>query len=269
MENFKSFDLQMKILKSFGLMPNQQHSDDVRGWIQHLFLIDIIMLLNSVTLWNADNIFELSVLLTEFVSMLLLCFKSFCIIMKRKEIAKVIEELNELLIECGELNMFDNAKFEARMRKYHKMNIFYWVFGLTSAASAVSIPLLNCQSQPYVVAFKIWFPFDYEESFFWFVCVAIYESFCVTAGCILIISIDFFPLFFMTAISGIIDELNEKLSSVKDTSELVNCIKFHIKVKDLVRAVEDAFSSIIFAQYYVSSVAICTTTFVLSMVSAF
>lgn len=113
-----------------------------------------------------------------------------------------------------------------------------------------------------------------ELSFFIAAIYTLVDSFIC---CSINLSLDSMPVIFMSYAIAMLNQLSQRLEKIGEDQnvkandprylkELIDCVKLHIKIKDLTQNIEKHFSVIILIQGLMSSIIFCTIMYNLSMV---
>lgn len=217
------------------------------GYLLQLIFIDIYFVCQIIFVINADNLadfIEAFALLTTYLTLIFKCLNFFC---KLKEIKKSLEFLTSVLNETSRQESGNYVKSQVKfVFKIYKM---FWATAIFTCCSGAFVPIFS-HKMPY----KVWFPFStsYGGVGFWLASYyLVFNSFVVSA---IDMALDVLPCIFISFIVGMLEELSERLSTIKNQKELIKCIGIHKNLKKLVDDVEKNFSTTIFAQGLMSSV---------------
>lgn len=149
--------------------------------------------------------------------------------------------------------------------------IFYSV-SLTSLATFINHKLTH----------KV-FKDDIIDTEFKFYLIATHNAVGSIIGCSINLALDCLPVIFMSCAVAMVNGLSRKIEKIgheiqkpgkkidnqenRHVKELVECVEIHLKVKKFTQNIEEHFSTIILVQGLMSSVILCTTVYLLSMVN--
>lgn len=259
---FKPFKLCFWVFKTTGMWQDGKQSWTYffLGYLLQLLFIDIYFVCQIIFVFKADNLadfIEAFALLTTYLTLIFKCVNFFY---KLKEIKKSLKFLTSVLNQTTRIDSGNYVKSQVKfIFKIYKM---FWATAIFTCCSGAFVPIFS-RKMPY----KVWFPFStsYGGVGFWVASYyLVFNSFVVSA---IDMAVDVLPCIFMSFIVGLLKELSDRLSTIKNHKELIECIGIHKSLRKLVNDVEDNFSTTIFAQGLMSSVILCTCAFTMSVVS--
>lgn len=267
---FYSLKLPLQILKLMGFCQERDSSWQYRiyGFVTHLIGIEIYLLLQIVYLFKvADSVESFSDCLSVMFTYVALLLKSFIFIYKLQDIKQLIVMLENVIVK-GKFMM--EQELSSRVKQVHRYFKLYWILGLLSCSIGACIPIYY--SNEHKIAYKMWVPFDYVNNLSGFVSISIYQTIFPIWTCGIVASLDMLPIMFLNIITGLLEELIKRFRNIgynerNELNELMDCIELHQDLKQLAHKTENIFSIMIFTQGFNSCFIMCTTAFVLSLVS--
>lgn len=190
---------------------------------------------------------------------------------KTSKIEELMKSLKEIIEYENWIEENGGARLKARIRQIDSIFKAFMITSLTGVFFFCMIPFTTHE-----LPLKLWFPYDHKsnEFLFWF-STSLMLLPAIFSGPITIIS-DTLPMFFLNFITGMLEELSERLSHISKVTkqddeeyskELVKCIKVLQKINALQVEVGEIFGTIIWAQGFISTLVLCTTSFSLTVVS--
>lgn len=261
----KHFKVLIKILKIGGSWPEQylSRSRFVIAFFVHFLLLDLPGALILIKLLRSDGLEDIS----EAVNMLLTYFmvfaKSINLILKMNSVIKLFKTIEALM---NLVKVEDKKRFASQVLRSQKIFKFYYAVALISVATSVLQPFFTGK-----LAVKMWFPYDAEADIISLYPTALFQMFSSMHNCSLCIALDMLPIFFMSYVAMFIEILCDDLLEIGrgGTSKitLVKCVEVQIKIKKIIVNIEEIFSGVLMAQGIMSVVILCTTSFIMTVVS--
>ncbi|CAD7086680.1 unnamed protein product [Hermetia illucens] len=178
------------------------------------------------------------------------------------------------LLNSNESQVYGEEELDIILRanEVAKKLIYIW-FGifLTAGLTALS-PMISFDPK---VPYPIFYP-DWREGPKMFYISCGYQLICVFSASLSNGAIDAFISYFLVVLGGLIDALRWKLSTLKKTEkmddamarrEYLGCISRHKHLLRLASELQSVFSTVTFAQIFLSSVIVCGLLFQLSLLS--
>ncbi|CRK88697.1 CLUMA_CG002373, isoform A [Clunio marinus] len=294
MENF-DFLLPLKVpfqlLKIFGFWfdENASKSYKMYGILLHVILADLFVIGQFVEFFRVDGLFVKTLIIAVSFTFLGASIKTKNVMIVSKKIVEIIADLKEI-IALLDSNVSDLRILKGKSRQVTKFFWVYWIMCLIVISWGSFIPWINYfqnPEPPYKLLYPTWSPFNHEQNIFGFVIVSFYESLTSGVFCGVVVAEDIFPVYFFNIISGMLQELNERISYItkkrensgngestgKRTKhdehfmELLRCVEIHHRIKKVIQKVENIFSAMIVIQGIMSVILICTIAFTLSKMS--
>lgn len=278
------------LLKVFGMNQDQNSSWFYRvyGFVIHVAFIDLFTLFHVFYFFNFEGFQELSDCIGTFLTNFGQFIKTLNFMIKLKTITKLIDNL-EFLVK---LSTYAENKDRIQLKKHMKKVLLVYKFMVVSAVAtcllAGLVPLFN--KQDHKLAYRMYFPgINYTNNDTIFILLALYQMSPVFI-CIITITLDCMPIFFLSLVTGVIEELSDRMEdigrklSIKEIfknpqrivvnqsddeimKELLKCVKIHLKIKKFIEEIQGSFSLVIAVQGILSSIIFCSTAFMLSLVS--
>lgn len=291
MEDFKYFKgnkTQFTLLKVSGLwqVKGVKWFYKIFGLVLHIIGIDLFLGSQIYHAASGNSLMEVADTLSILFTYFLLSAKSYMFVYQVNEIFALYGELKDLILLAEEKFGHPLEKVESRIRQAQTMFQVFWIACLVTCNFGGLFSVITYWSNPnppYKVAYRTWFPFDFENDFKWFVFMGLYQYIDPVFYCGVVGSIDMLPVFFFNAATGLLEELAVHLSNIGKSAEestekeqktedhfhkLLDSIDIHLKIKTLISKTEKIFSSMIFIQGAASLIILCTTAFTLSKVSS-
>jgi len=272
--HIKSVAVPFKILEICGLLQTKDSSKAYKayGSIVHLLAIDGIVFCMFMCLFDVTNIVQLSNLLSIISVYAILSIKSWIFMFQADDALHLMKEIEELIIFSQDSKNSQRLKLKRRTNTVYKVFIFFLSLSLITSTLAALAGLENIEQPPYKLAIQFWFPFDYENNLGLFVAVFAYTFLCSLICCFPNVSINILPSCFLSIISGLLEELNDRLNAIGEDpetayQELLKCIEIHIRIREVLKKVEKLFSPFYFIEGSFVLIILCTTAFGLSTVS--
>ncbi|KAG5683517.1 hypothetical protein PVAND_012791 [Polypedilum vanderplanki] len=281
------FQTPVRILKFFGLWINKKSSIfyKVYGILVHLLFFEIYGFFMTMYLTKSHGL----AIYAEVMSLLPAYFS--CAIKTINFMTRVdeIEELFMMIKNCAKDFEIDR-KFRKDLIEVNWMYKAFWG-GATFSVLLTIVSTLLSQT----ISVRMWFPFEVDTPFrFWI--VVIIQNLNSLSYTAVNMAVVIFPVFFMCYIAGLFELLCKQLESLKEQSslklsvmqkpkipnqtvvivkpkeptnreKLLKCIEIHLKIIELVRKVQKLFSTVIFIEGLISTFVLCTTSFLLTIIS--
>lgn len=261
----KHFEVLIKILKIGGSWPerNLSRCRFVVAFFVHFLLLDLPGALILIKLLGSDGLEDIS----EAVNMLLTYFmvfaKSINLMWNMNRVTKLFKTIGGLM---DLVKIEDKMRFASQVLRSQKIFKFYYAVALVSVATSVLQPFFTGK-----LAVKMWFPYDAEANIISLYPTALFQMFSSIHNCSLCIALDMLPIFFMSYVAMFIEILCDDLEEIGrgETSNktLVKCVEIQIKIKKIIVNIEEIFSGVLMAQGIMSVVILCTTSFIMTVVS--
>lgn len=286
--HLKVLEVPMKILNFFKLWVDKSSPKyhKVFAIVMHLIFVELFLLLQMIRLTQAKNIEEFSLQSAMFPANLSASLRALNFVLKRNKIKAFMKSLNNLLEDKDWLEIQNGEKLKQRTsqaNRVFKVFVAFYAFGMIFATfGTATFPV-------YDLPIAIFFPFDPSYSMVPFYFGLAYELFAILIYSPVSTVFEALPLYFMSFVSGIIEEFSEKLRNFgHENVGLVSCaatsfgaihkqddqnlrqlekyIKVHLKIKALHANINDTFGLVLLAQALISILSICTASFSLVQV---
>lgn len=209
-------------------------------------------------------------------------FKCVNVFVNLKKMKKSFEALESLLILSDTRGEREELRMEVKLC-YKVFKVFRLSVILTCVVAC--FPPFITHQLPY----KVWFPFDSENSEIGFWAAAAIMIFIAPYIMSIDLALDILPVIYISFAIGVITELAGRLEkiglqkvpeslngSTKDDfqrqqeklhyDELVQCTKIHAEIKNYINRVERNFVAVLMIQGMLSSIILCTTAFTMAIV---
>lgn len=251
---------------------------------KHMFFVDfslISTLMYFTTFKDLEDFSEAFGMLPTFVGEFL---KTINFIFKKRQIELLMKSLQDLIEHDEWIETSKGRKLQRRIAQIDKIFKLFLIGVFLSLTFSSFVPFTS-----HKVPYKMWLPWDYNQNEIAFWVMAFYQ---VVIGFIVapaVIILDTIPAFVMSFVTGLIEELNDRLEQITLNSikkqidgkssrclidkfsldELEKCIVIQQKIKSLVKEIGDVFGAILWVQGFMSTLILCTTSFSLTVVSCF
>ncbi len=288
MKYLEPFESPFQIFTFSGLNPTVKKfkfTYRIYGTINHLTLTDLSLFLQTVYLINAKDIEMISDVLSIYLTCIGLVTKTTVVIYHFKDIQNLIDESKQLILHFEkEFSQFA-SKLRPRMKKSKIVSCFCFLSCVLSLSSALFLgPSFKA---PYRIPFALWSPVEYENSFSIFLLLWLLEFFSSVFPSIVVIAADMLVVNFFSLAAGLLEELADFIKTIdtklpigkqnligaidwhdaNNLKELKKCIEIHSRIKKIIFASQKIFSIMIFAQFVISSITVCTTAYMTSLVN--
>lgn len=281
-EPFKSA---IKILKVMGIWMGSSptKTDFFYGISMHLIFVDLCLILQIGYLFTFNTIGDLLNLMTVLPTYCGIFLKTLNIMTNYQRIEKIFQMTEQLLDKCSDCTRVAN-------RLKFVETIFKFVLFIATASCLVGV-VATIFELPY----KMWFPFDTDESRIGYWVAAAYQSVDTTSLAAATMCIDFIPVFFLSYAIGFLEILCDRLSSfepqkisqkgktdrkqknvendemeekqINNYEELLKCVQFQLDIYEYFEQINKVFSTLFFIQGLISTLILCTSSVTLTLVS--
>lgn len=277
----KVFEPQIKYLKISGINIDSSSANDhkVISFLlafTHTFLLDFYMIVAIIAyLLNVQSLESFSEAIGILPTLIGAFFKTLNFIYFQKQIKMFIKSLQSLIEFESWIEEGKGEKLRSRISQMNKLFKIFMTMAVIGCFFACLVPFSTHE-----VPHKMWFPYNYKSSELSFWLSVSYQLIGSSIFTPVVIIIDTFPAFLLSYITGMIEELAERLQSITtkrgenksmrdgaNLTELLKCVEIQSRLKQLRDEVGNIFGAIIWAQGFMSTVILCTTSFSLSVVS--
>jgi len=269
----KTLELTSKLFKisGFWIEKDSQLAYRVYGFLVRLIAVYFFSFSQLLYLFKITDIMMLIDAIC--VDSLFLLFWIKTILFSAEKVSKLNAEVKELIDFWEDPKTSQRLGLKLRTNRIHKYFLTFWFAAAMQSVRYIFRLTISIQNihPPFKVLYKCWFPFDYENNFTWFMVVSSYHALVPILLCGVHMSMDFLPSCYLSIATGLLEELNERLSMIGqqakhlEVKEMLKCIEGHIRIKSFIRKVESAYSWYYFFQFSVTVIILCTTSFVLSV----
>jgi 7tm Odorant receptor len=222
-------------------------------------------------LFTVKELEEFSAAIATCPTLIGIFIKTINFIYKKDDIESLMNKLKKIVENNSRLEKSGNGqKLEGRIKQISKIFKSFLTVTVFSIFMEVFVPF-STHKQP----LKLWFPFDHQQNEVVFWAVVVYEYLEGFIYAPVTIIMDTFPVFFISFVIGLIEELSKRLKNIgknsntdknddRNLKELLECIELQLQLKALIKDIQDIFAKIIWAQGFMSSIIICTTSFTLT-----
>ena len=256
---------------------NQTWTYFFAGYRLHILLIYIFfigeLLYISKEAETILNFMDVIALSTAFLAAIV---KSANFFIKLKNIKKSMDNLDDLLIFCIDKRCKSQDRVKNRADFCFKVYKILWCSAFLTCFTAIFIPIFTPE-----LPYKVWIPFDTKNSSIGFQVASTYLIINGWTVASIDMALNILPVIFISFAIGLIEKLTDRLRSfgkntinVENTSvqlngqtkELIKCVEIQKQIKLFVNEIQENFSTSILIQGLLSSVILCTSAFMMSMV---
>lgn len=279
MDNFKPFELPLKILSIYGRKIERDFKlkNFLLGLLTHFILVDIFLILQLLYLMEISSTRDFMEFLSLFSTHLCYVAKLSNLLVNYRGYIELIELLRE-----NTKSYEINEKF---MKKINQVNLFFRIIFFSALISSSCGGFASYFTHE--LAFKMWFPTMNSTTLnAGFLSVAIYQHIDGIWLAGTDVAFDFIPVFLMVYVVAMLEQLCEKLEMLerkqlkgilknalkKDSildlqKELISIELQRLKVFEVVKKIEKNFNFAFFARGFTTSFVMCTSMFALSSIS--
>jgi 7tm Odorant receptor len=239
----------------------------------HLFVVDLFMILQFMYLFTFESLEDFANLMTMLPTYIMCIVKTVNLFYKMKK----IYELFALIEQTYTTGLASKISFR-HVEHIYKVFIAFWLSAVMSCVVG-GIGSFKSRELPY----RMWLPNNGLENELVFWCSAIYATVNTTCLSGVDIVLDVLPVFFMSYVLEMLEEVCEQLEEIKSPREilsedigsnpetnrdkLIKCVKLHLRAVDIAQKVEEVFATALFVRGLMSTLIFCTTAFALTVVS--
>lgn len=255
----ENFEILIKILRICGLWPDKsswKYEKVYAFGMQFLFLYSsfVFYFISIVKSDNLENLFEV---LRYFLMYYLTIVKAYNLTYNFSKILKLFALIKELM----DFSESDQKSFvQMQVMKSRRVFKTFFLIGVVSVVIGLSQPFFTKK-----LVLKMWLPFvpssevKFLSTAFFHLLTSLHNS-CIS------VTMDIFPIFFMSYVIGFIEDLNNELSQNKNQKSLKKCIKVQVKIKEIVSKFEETFSIVLLVQGATSVMMLCVISFSMTIV---
>lgn len=292
-----TFKIPLQILRALGLWNSGAHT----VWYYFSCLVLQILIHFSTIgyllyLFETEDVREFSEVISVLMTNSAAIIKSLNILLRLRQIKKLLKSAEGLLLlfEASQLN----GCIEKNVNRGLKSFKAYLYSAILTCTLSGLIPIVNYQQ--HILPYKMFIPFDYKCSDIRFILTAAWQTVTTLTGGAIVVSLDIVPVLFMCYATGFLEELKTRLDKITVNREKQNlsvngtrlrlfdsniltqmeqkcfdkslndefskCIKAHQMTKSFIFDIQEIFASVIMIQGYITTIILCTTVFVLSLV---
>jgi hypothetical protein len=289
----KIFDNPINFLKFTGAWIDQDVSKKkiVFAIIAHIILIDFTIVTQFVYLMTVEKLEEFAETFTMLLSFVSVFVETLSLIPTKERINLLLTELKNL-ISFMEIHDKQDGNLKTRITQANvifKINLGMIV--VMSVSSAV-YSVIKCE-----LPYGTWFPWDHKENLLAFCFMSLVETFGITTYWISI-CIETLPLFFISFMTGLTEELAEKFSTLssrksfkvdveknsrldhlktiyllekdienRKSLELRKFIEIQQKIKEIVKKVGATFQTVLVVKGILTILKLCMASFAIITVN--
>lgn len=273
------FRMPEKLLRNFGIWRENDSTwkYHIYGLLMHLIMLDNIAFCQTMYMLKATNFKNFIDVLSVILTIYSIVFKTIIFTWKLQEAKSLMNALKDLLKFSSDNEIFERIMLKNQLDRIIKIYKFYYWSAIVACTASGLVPVIQYKNQR--LPYEIWFYFDHEKNVggFWFLCV--YQYLMSMYAAAIGYSIDIFPVIFMCYIIGMIKELTLRIDKIGSRmkefkileaynfQELRKCIEIHSMIKKILSKIEHQFSAIILVQGFLNSVTLCSSAFMLTLVS--
>lgn len=263
------------VFKFLGLWQTKSSTWKYRiyGLLSNVLTIQLFSFFQFLYFFHLQDIQSFTDCLSVFVTTFGECIKTFNFLYNRNNLLNLIETC-KLLIKKSE---YEGNKTHSRIRLHVKRatQTFYFlcISAIVTCLLSTLVPIIHRVERK--LAFPIYIPFvDPKSSDLMFLIVAAYQMTPIFI-CSMVAAFDMLAIFFMAFAIGLIEELSVRIELIgyncngpdEQYKELIECMKIHQQIKLFVSGIQNHLSTFIMVQGFMSSLIICSTAFMLTLVT--
>jgi 7tm Odorant receptor len=207
----KPFNKLIKLLKILGLWLDKSSSkcSIAIAVILHVLFVEIFMIFGTINLINVQkivNFFEG----VGFISFYFMnCTKSLHFVYNKNKIESMMKGVKELIEHESWIEKQNEGKLKRRIKQVEAISKTFLTMAVTAIIMSSLIPFFT-----HKLPLKMWFPYDYSnnETLFWL--TVAYQDIASYWVIPTMITFEIFPIFFMCYLTGIIEELSDRMEKV-------------------------------------------------------
>lgn len=281
----------IKVLKVIGLWIDKDTPTYriVLSLLAHMLCVELLTISETIYVIKARSLSEFLSVFVFVPTHLCACLKALNFVTKKDKIEKFLKESQEVFDEIDQIAWISNQS-ESKLKKLISRidKIFKALLvGSTAVMSANFVVSFINHELPLVM----WYPYNpfYSELNFW--STAAYQAIAAPIYYVVTTILEAFPFFFMSFITGMLQELCDRLDLIgsvkkftrnepgtssnkfkkspndgKNLKKLLKIVKSHNKLKALTSDIEAIFANIVCFQGVLSAFVLCTTSFLLTTV---
>lgn len=237
--------------------------------IVHFTLIDIYFVFSAMYLFTNNNLQDFSEAIGISTTLFGVCYKIKYFYFKKDQFVDLLTSLEELIEFESWIDKGKGERLRERLKKVDRIFKIFMTMTMVGLVSGAVVPFTS-----HIMPYKMWFPYDYNSSEIVFWTSVAYQ---LIPGFIygpVIIIIDTLPAFMMSYVTGMLEELSERLESPGEerrnelsSKKLIKSIKIQLKIKALTAEIGEIFGKVIWVQGFLSTLILCTTSYALTIVS--
>lgn len=254
------------LAKRIGLYQNGEQSRKylIRGILTWFLSVGIISIRSVMSLFESTSIKEFVAQLTMFLPLLLFVIKLASFLKQLKSLEELHAEV-EKIFEISFDERFKDRKFIKRRLDFITKLAKIYINNGYIVGVLIVIAILVLKRIP----FNVYGDVSYEENKIGFVLASINLMCSSALGNFAISILNIMPLVFLSYAVGFMDELSKRLEFIGlsedfDYEELVECIRIHVKVKEIVDQIQENFKMSWLCQAVSSSMVICLSVFTMT-----
>jgi 7tm Odorant receptor len=207
----KPFEKLIKWLKISGLWKVESSSKylAVIAVILHIVFVEFFLIFGIICFVNVKDIVDFSEINGVLPLYVITFIKSLHFLYNKNKIELMLKDLKELIEQNSWIEKQNGSKLKQRIRKIDDISQKYVAVVMTAVFMTSLVPLFT-----HKLPLKMWFPYDFSnnETLFWL--SVLYQniaSYCVVPMQIII---EMFPIYLMNYLTGIIEELSERMGKI-------------------------------------------------------
>ncbi|XP_057331479.1 odorant receptor 67c-like isoform X1 [Microplitis mediator] len=279
-------ELNFSLLSILGVW-KPRHWHGIKAIFYHIYRSIVVIINHFLLLSGILDLEFKNVDLDAFVDNLSLIFamivvrqKVICMIENRSSIAYVLDSLGK-----GPFKLRDHQEevIFKRFTDFIRNIIIYYPLVIMSTLMTYSAGHMSVMESPNVLPYNGWFPYNYSRTNKLYWVTAVYQLYSVFSMSTIYLILDLLLPCIMCYMCGHIHILRyrfrvmtEKLKIMVENNNpqdeiiiaerkmMAEWVNYHIDILSLVKFINEIFSSVIFVQYTVSSLLLCTIAYLLS-----
>jgi 7tm Odorant receptor len=215
----------IKLLKISGLWLNKSSSKCLItvAVLLHIIFVEIFLILCIIYLVNVQSIEDMTEAVGVIPLQFICCIRTIHFVLNKNKIQSMMKDVKELIEHESWIEKQNGSKLKQRIRQVVRTSQIFLAATMTGVIISSLVPLFTHQ-----LPLKMWFPYDYSnnEVLFWMsVAYQVIASFCKVP---ITIMVEIIPIFFMSYLTGIIEELCERMGKICEV-KIVKIVKVEPK----------------------------------------
>jgi 7tm Odorant receptor len=191
--------------------------------VLHIIFVEIFMVLSIAHLLLVHNIEDFSEAVGIVPFQFVTCIRTLHFVCNKNKIESIVKGIKDLIEHETWIEKQNGSKLKQRIRQIYRIFRTFLASVMTGLFVGLLISLFT-----HKLSIKMWFPYDYSDNEVLFWLRVAYQV--ITSNCVVPITImtEIIPIFFMCYLTGIIEELCERMGKICDV-KIVKIVKVEPK----------------------------------------